>query len=141
MMQSLLFLSCSSKIKKYESNWIVTKFNIDGKASMEDIMMPNFTIDVTNNFASPPSLYSTNLAESRKLDCPINLFTKNGIDYLQLYNHFLFSGIYKIKCEDKACCKITMISSKIMLEMEYNGDLPYGKSRKCPTPTVPSISE
>lgn len=125
-----LFYSCSDYFKKYESDWLVMKFEVDGKNSKDLINYYNFKIDVRRKICYPPTLEN----ETFRLDseCNMDLFKKGNYDYLVIKNHNFYSGTYKIECLDNNCCEIFLKSEHMYFELLYNGDIPFGKSRKCP---------
>ena len=131
----LLFFSCSSKFMKYESNWSITKFEVEGKDAIDLIYIYHFNIDAELSNARPPSMRVN--GRVRSFTCDIDFYKKNGRDYIKLSDHYYFAGVYEIRCVDKTCCRIIMENERIYMEMDYNGDLPLGKSRDCPEPRTP----
>lgn len=131
----LLFSSCSSRFLKYESNWAITKFEVEGKDVIDLIYVYNFKINVRLSNARPPSMRLNDRV--RGFTCNIDFYKKNGKDYIELSDHHYFAGVYEIRCLDEKCCSIVMENKMIYLEMDYNGDLPFGKSRDCPQPRTP----
>jgi hypothetical protein len=128
--------SCSSKFKKYESNWIVTKFTVNKKDSMDSVSVYNFRINVKRFEGDPPSLESATWEQRRNPSCKIDFYRKSGKDYIVISDHYFFSGTYEIKCLTENCCIMSMKNSRIYLELDYNGDLPFGISRHCPPPRL-----
>jgi hypothetical protein len=128
--------SCMMRYKKYDASWILVKYLIDGEDLMDDVMMYNFTIYTRLHSATPPMLHSFSLEEKRNAACDISFFKKSGQDYLEMKNHHFYSGVYEIKCLDKNCCTISVRNNRIYMEMDYDSDLPFGKSRKCPEPRI-----
>jgi len=135
-----ILLSCSHNLKKYESNWIVTKYRVDGKDAMVDIMMYNFEIDVGLLTGLPPFLDGATFEERQKVDCKLRFFRKDGKDFMEVSEHYFFSGVYEIRCHDKNCCVISIENKRICMEMDYNGRLPFGKGRNCPGPRYDLIN-
>ena len=134
----LVISSCSSRFRKYESNWIVTKFEVDGKDMFHHdyIFAYNFEINVYLSSVRPIILRNE-LSERRKVSsCDIKFYRKGGKDYITIFDHYFFAGTYEIGCLDQKCCAIEMKNERIYLEMDYNGELPIypriPKSRKCP---------
>lgn len=92
----------------------------------------NFEIDTKQLIASVPSIDIGTLKQQKEGNCEISFFTKRNKDYVNVKEHYLFSGTYEIRCLDVNCCSISLKNEKFYFEMDYNGDLPFGKSRKCP---------
>jgi len=133
--------SCSHNFKKYESDWIVTKYRVDGKDAMVDVMMYNFKINVGLLTGLPPFLHGATFEERQQLDGKLHFFRKGGKDYMEVTEHYFFSGVYEIKCHDKNCCVISIENERVYMEMDYNGRLPFGKGRNCPEPRLPFSDE
>lgn len=131
----LLFSSCSSRFIKYESNWAITKFEVEGEDAIDLIYMYHFKINVKLSNARPPSMRLN--GRVRGFTCEIDFYKKNGKDYIEISDHYYFAGVYEIRCVDKTCCRIIMENERIYMEMDYNGDLPLGKSRDCAEPRTP----
>ena len=131
----LLSPSCSSKFMKYESNWAITKFEVEGKDAIPLIYIFHFKINVNLSNARPPAMDVS--GRIRGFTCNIDFYSKGGKDYIELSDHYYFAGVYEIRCLDETCCRIVMENERIYLEMDYNGDLPFGKSRDCPEPRTP----
>lgn len=134
----LVISSCSSRFRKYESNWIVTKFEVDGKDKFHHdyIKIYNFEICVYLSSATPITLRDESGIRRRPTSCDIKFYRKGGKDYIVIFDHYFFAGTYEISCLDKKCCTIEMKNERIYLEMDYNGELPIypqiKKPRKCP---------
>jgi hypothetical protein len=104
---------------------------------MDEIMMFNFNIDIKQLKGFPPSLHGATFEERQKSICKLRFFRKHGKDYIEVVDHYFFSGIYEIRCHDKNCCVISIENDRVYMEMDYSGDVPFGKSRKCPEPRSP----
>lgn len=135
---STMTIACSYRYKKYESNWIVTKFTVNGIDSMEAISIYNFSINVELSKGNPPALHSGTI-DQVKSDCNIKFINVSGNDFVVVSGHYFFSGKYELNCLTKNCCTLSMQNDRIYLELDYNGDLPFGKSRKCPPPRLELI--
>lgn len=133
----LTLASCSARWKKYESNWIVVACEVDGINFKEEIMMFNFEIEVRNMSCHPPTLNSETRADRLKETSDIRFFKKDGKDYMEILDHYYFTGIYEIRCMDEGCCTIQLQSDRIQMELDYNGDLPFGWTRDCPKARSP----
>lgn len=125
-------LSCSSHLKKYESNWVVVACEVDGEDFIGELFQLNFKINVKSMSSSPPSLANKTIEDRRTSTCDIRFFRKDSKDYMEVLEHRYFSGTYEIKCLDEGCCKIMLQSNRIKMELDYNGDLPFGGTRNCP---------
>ncbi len=136
-----ILLSCSHNLKKYESNWVVTKYRVDGKDAMVDIVMYNFEINVGLLTGLPPFLDGATFEERQKVDCKLRFFRKDGKDFMEVSGHYFFSGVYGIRCHDKNCCVISIENERVYMEMDYNGRLPFGKGRDCPKPRFGLMEE
>lgn len=133
----ILSTSCSFGFKKYQSNWVLNKFIVDGKDAMEIVTFYNFTINVALNQASTPALDLGVKGRKRKDLVDIKLLKMSGKDYITILDDSFFEGTYEIKCLYQNCCSVSMENDKIYLEMDYNGDLPHGITRKCQSPRLP----
>src|SRR5690606_5405769 len=86
----LVVSSCSSRFRKYESNWIVTKFEVDGKDRFHHdyIAAYNFRISVYLSLTTPITLRNE-LSERRKVSsCDIKFYRKGGKDYITIFDHY-----------------------------------------------------
>ena len=126
----ILHLSCyTSRFKKYESDWLIAQFKINEIDAMEKIYIFNFTIDVENKEAYPPT---TIIGGGVNDDAsPIQLIKKEGKDLLVILEHPIFQGEYELNCLDELCCELELKNGKFNFSLEYNGDIPFGISRKC----------
>jgi hypothetical protein len=104
---------------------------------MDEIMAYNFRINVKQLKGFPPSLYGVTFEERQNSICKLRFFRKHGKDYMEVMDHYFFSGLYEISCHDKNCCVISIENDRVYMEMDYSGDVPFGKSRKCPEPRSP----
>ena len=129
----LVLTSCSSKFMKYESFWIIEKFEVNGEDATPLIWLKNFEINVNLQSATPPPVQDDPNIIRKVKRCEIDFFRKKGKDYIELFDHYFYEGIYEIKCFDKSCCRILIKNERIYMELKYNGDLPFfKKTRKCP---------
>jgi len=122
---------------KYESNWAITKFEVEGKDAIPLIYIFHFEINVNLAKVTPPAVEITPNGNMKVMPCKADFQSKGGKDYIEIFDHYYFAGIYEIRCVDETCCRIVMENERIYLEMDYNGDLPFGKSRDCPEPRTP----
>ena len=130
----LVLTSCSSRFMKYESFWIIEKFEVNGEDATSMILIYNFSINVKMSSATPPTVQDDPNIRRKVMHCDIDFYRKGGKDYIQIFDHYFFEGDYEIKCLDENCCRVTIENDKIYLELKYNGDSPpfFEKSRKCP---------
>ncbi len=133
--------SCTLRYKKYESNWIVVKCQVDGKNFLNEIRMRNFEINVNRLNGFPPTLHRQTAEDRQKRLCKLRFFRKGGKDYMEVTEHYFFSGVYEIRCHDKNCCVISIENDRVYMEMDYNGRLPFGKGRDCPKPRFGLMEE
>lgn len=96
---------------------------------MNLIYVYNFKINVDLLTARPPAMLIDN--EVKSFTCKVDFHRKNRKDYIELTGHQFFDGLYEIQCIDENCCEIIIKKENIFLQLIYNGDLPYGKSRIC----------
>ena len=122
---------------KYESNWAITKFEVEGKDAIPLIYIFHFEINVKFAEATPPTIHDDPNVHRKIQVSDIDFYKKNDKDYIEVSDHYFFAGVYEIRCLDKTCCRIAMENERIYMEMDYNGDLPFGKSRDCPEPRTP----
>ena len=127
---TILILSCKTNNSKYESNWIVKNYKVDGTNSMDDIGLLNFLIDTKGMIVVPPSLFSHRV--SRMTSHNIKFFKEEGIEIMEILDHPIFKGKYKLECLDSKCCTLRMSNERFYFELLYNGDVPFGWSRDCP---------
>lgn len=136
LLACILFLlsSCGSRYSKYNADWIVLRADFEGKNVNHIITFFNFTINVKTKTARPCDISFTDefvLSEA----VPIKFDSRDGIDYLEIKNHYNLNGRYQIQCLDENCCTISLSNEKFYLEMTYNSEIPYGRKRDCPMPS------
>ncbi len=129
--------SCSTRFEKYKVDWIVNTCLVDDVDFSENLMKFNFSIYKKLQSAYPPSLQTETSADQKKSKCKIHFSHRNGKDYIELIDHYFFSGTYEIKCLDESCCTVTLQNERIFMQMDYNGDWPFGRTRNCPAPRSP----
>lgn len=126
-----IFSCQNDRFKKFESNWVVYKYEVNGVDELEDILFYNFTIDIKDKTSIPVSIRDRRVSIVDNT-FPIRFILENENTIMEISNHPIFSGKYKIQCLDLKCCSIRLENDTYLFEMKYNGDLPFGRSRECP---------
>ena len=137
---SIIFLlvtlnSCkNNKLDKYESNWVVIKYDRNGIDEKDNISFANFGINPVFNQCTPMSVYLDEITKTKIISSVVEFKVRDGKDYILIKDHPYFAGEYLIKCMNKLCCTISLSNDSVYLEMDYNGPYFHGKSRNCPKP-------
>lgn len=125
-----LFLSCNSNKLKYESNWLINTFEVNNVDYLDSILMYNFEINTKLMSAMPPPMKLNNKRDKIKI-VGIQIQKFESKDFITFENHHFFKGKYEMNCQDELCCKLLLTNDSTVIELAYNGDLPYGISRNC----------
>jgi len=134
-LSSLITISCTqSHLDKYESDWIVIKYQKNGLDETENISFANFSINPVYNVCTPMSVYIDYGKKTKILSSEIQFERRAGEDYMFIKDHPYFSGEYLLQCIDNNCCTISLSNDSIYLEMDYNGPYFHAKPRNCPKP-------
>ena len=128
---TVLLASCSLRYKKYHADWTIEAFIRNGVDMTSLCLSYNFKIHHGNKIAYLPSLYFENNKEYYSDDSPISFFSRNGEDGLEIKENDIFRGKYKMECLDAKCCQLRLSNDSTKIVLNYNGDIPHGRSRPC----------
>jgi len=123
--------SCSNTDEKYHANWIIDTYEVDGKDQMDWIGSYNFLIDLEEMKVTPSGVFDDK-GNIKLVKSDIVLYKENGKDYFLIEKHPNFAGVFEVVCEDKECCSLILKGKRTKIELIYNGDIPFGKTRNCP---------
>ncbi len=139
LLLALFFLSCkdNSEYRLYHGDWIINGLNIGGISNIDTIGLFNLSINIDQKELVLPGVYNP-FGQIIDFKQELKLNQVDNDVFLMVKDHFLFSDTFKIVCVE-SCCKLKLLGNRIIMELDYNGDLPYGRSRNCPPAKFPDI--
>lgn len=126
--------SCQS-FEKYNSNWIIYRFERYGIDEIDSVGLCNFAINPELKVCRPPGI-DINGKSWDVSSCKIKLERTKGKDSMTIYSYGYFKGKFLIECLNEDCCTISLSNDSLYFVLDYNLPDIVGKPRKCPTPRV-----
>lgn len=130
----LILCSCRS-FEKYNSDWMVYRFERYGIDETEKVIIQNFSINPELKRCTPPGVRVNGKLWSKEVN-KIEFEHIDGKDYMTILDHSYFQSKYLVECLDNDCCRISVSNDSLYFELDYNFPDMIGEPRTCPPPRV-----
>lgn len=124
-------VSCTKDFSKYESNWLIENFTVEGQPRLNKLGLLNFRINISRKIARPPSYTDEYDYEFQSKSTKIKILNRSNNEYIRFINHEFLTNDMLIKCLDEECCEVEISDNVFYFHLLYNGDFPFGNSRPC----------
>ncbi len=133
----ILVHSCSChSFEKYNSDWLVYRFERYGIDEIHNAGVHNFAISPKHKSCRPMTFNPFEGKKMKVKSCKIEFERIKAKDFMTIFDHDYYKGKFLIECLDKNCCTISLSNDSLYFVLNYNLPYIFGKPRKCPSPRM-----